>query len=209
MCCDVFDAAVKLINTERMWTLYLEALTELNQDTEHLPKYKHNLLLKALQEAHNAGCMPEKFYLQWLTNQKMMEQVYQQGLLRGPEVSNTLKTMYLEWIVLSRGIVAARKAYDVVSMQPPFSLELHTKMVELESLQPEQNLKQTRKCYELACDQFGRSTADVWIDYIKFEMKKGNAVNMASISWRATKTLNPIQCDIFLQEYSLLKMSMS
>jgi hypothetical protein len=32
-------------------------------------------------------------------------------------------------------------------------------MIELEGLQPDQNVKQERKCFELACDQFGRTNA--------------------------------------------------
>jgi hypothetical protein len=57
------------------------------------------------------------------------------------------------------GIIPARRVYDEISIIPPHCLEIHTKMAELESLQPEQNVKQTRKCYELACDQFGKTNA--------------------------------------------------
>lgn len=67
LCCEVYDAAVKQIKSDKMWSMYLDALVELNQDIEHLPRYKRNLLLSALQGAHSANYLPEKFYLQWVS----------------------------------------------------------------------------------------------------------------------------------------------
>jgi hypothetical protein len=55
------------------------------------------------------------------------------------------------------GIVEARKTYELLSIRPPLCLELHTKMAALESAQPDISLKCIRRCYEMACDQFGRS----------------------------------------------------
>jgi len=60
-------AVVKQLPTEKMWSLYLEMLLELNQDLTHLPKFKRNLLRDAFQGAHNAGCMQEKYYLLWVS----------------------------------------------------------------------------------------------------------------------------------------------
>ena len=65
-CCGVYTAIVKQLPTERMWSLYLEALLELNQDQIHLPKFKKNLLREAFQGAHSAGCLQEKYYLRWV-----------------------------------------------------------------------------------------------------------------------------------------------
>ena len=55
------------------------------------------------------------------------------------------------------GIVEARKMYELSSIRPPLCLELHTKMAALESIQPDISLKRVRRCYEMACDQFGNS----------------------------------------------------
>ena len=55
------------------------------------------------------------------------------------------------------GIVEARKMYELLSIRPPLCLELHTKMAALESIQPDISVKRVRRCYEMACDQFGRS----------------------------------------------------
>jgi hypothetical protein len=55
------------------------------------------------------------------------------------------------------GIVAARKMYESMSIQPPFCLELHARMAALESIQSNVNLKCVRRCHEMACDQFGKN----------------------------------------------------
>jgi hypothetical protein len=66
------------------------------------------------------------------------------------------------WINVT-GIVAARKVYESMSIQPPLCLELHTKMAALESVHPDMNPKHVRKCYEMACSQFGRTNVgELW-----------------------------------------------
>lgn len=62
---------------------------------------------------------------------------------------------FLFWI----GIVAARKVYESLSIRPPLCLELHTKMAALESVQPDISLKHVRRCYEMACNQFGSNNS--------------------------------------------------
>jgi len=42
-----------------------------------------------------------------------------------------------------------------MSITPPLSLQLHSRMIEIELQQAKVDAKQTRKCFELACNQFG------------------------------------------------------
>ncbi|XP_046403619.1 U3 small nucleolar RNA-associated protein 6 homolog isoform X2 [Ischnura elegans] len=148
-------------------------------------------------------------YTQARGNTDRVESLFQDALNRGPAIASALKPLYIEWLVLSKGIAAARKVYDQISVQPPLCLEMHTKMAYLEGLQPVVNLKHARKCFELACDQFGKSNTDVWMEYVKFEMHKGSPENITAIYWRAKKTLDSLQGDIFVSEFSLLKTGMS
>lgn len=53
--------------------------------------------------------------------------------------------------------MAARKVYEELSILPPFCWEMHSKMVALECMQPDINLKNVRRCYEIACTQFGKN----------------------------------------------------
>lgn len=285
-CCGVYVAVLKQLPTERMWSLYLEMVLELNQDLTYFPKFKKNLLRVAFQDAHSAGCMQEKYYLLWvdmLKSQKKfkkledvlreateripssvqlwqarlsyllskdedrlglavfqdatvhlgcdskaafplwelilqyyqtkdihkVEQMFQDGVIQGPAISLNLKPMYIEWLVLAKGIVAARKVYESLSIQPPLCLKLHTKMAALESIQPDMNPKHVRRCYEMACNQFGKSNTDVWMEYIKFEQERGDAKRVSEIYVRAVKSLDPVYTDSFVTEFSLLKTGMT
>ncbi|XP_069701593.1 U3 small nucleolar RNA-associated protein 6 homolog [Periplaneta americana] len=286
MCVGVYVAVAKQLPTEKMWSLYLEFLLELNQDQSSLPVFKQKLLRVAFETAHAAGCMQEKYYLLWvemLKSQgklkklqgvlrtataripssvelwqvrlcfylskdnekkaldvfkdattklgnsekaalhlwKMMlhyyqtkdihkvEQLFKDGIVQGPEISMPLKPMYIEWLALAKGIAAARKVYDQLSIQPPLCLGLHTKMASLESIQPDVMLKYVRKCHEMACDQFGKTNTEVWMEYVKFEQKKGDAQKVTDIYMRAVKNLDPEFTDTFISEFSLVKTGMT
>lgn len=286
LCCEVYEAVVKKLNTEKMWSLYLDTMLEANQDESHLPCYKKKLLKHALQGAHNAGKLQEKYYLHWIEmlqaagktkkvrdvlksatehipssaelwqlrlrfllsrdeetaaedvfqsalkhlgsdaesvlplwkiqlqycqtkSPAKTEALFERALVAPASIVTALRPMYLEWLCLSRGIRDARAAYDKLCLQPPLSLDLHTKMAALESMQTTAVMKQVRKCHENACSQFGKDNADVWMDYVKFEMKRGDPKNISNIYLRAVRHLEPIQADIFIHEFSLVKTCMA
>ncbi|XP_033333079.2 U3 small nucleolar RNA-associated protein 6 homolog isoform X1 [Megalopta genalis] len=133
------------------------------------------------------------------------EEVFQAALRGHPSVAQEIKPTYLEWLVLTKSIQAARKVYDELCLQPPFSIEMHKKMAELELMQPEMSLKCFRKCHDMTTLQFGKNNTNVWIDYIKFEMKYGDPAKVGDLHRRAVKTLEPGLTDSFISEYSLMK----
>ncbi|KAG8230908.1 hypothetical protein J437_LFUL002940 [Ladona fulva] len=171
--------------------LFSKAISKLGDVPEALPIWRLMLL-----------------YTQTGGDQAQVEALYQNALQSGPVIASAFKPLYLEWLVLTKGIIAARKVYDQISVLAPLCLELHTKMAHLETIQPKVIEKHVRKCYELACDQFGKSNADIWLDYIKFEMWKGSPENITTIYSRAVKMLDNLLGDIFTSEFSLLKTGM-
>ena len=66
-CDEVYQFAVKRIKTEEMWSMYLDCLIEINQDTSTLPNFKKKLLKSAYTHAHNASKLSEKHYLRWVS----------------------------------------------------------------------------------------------------------------------------------------------
>lgn len=75
-----------------------------------------------------------------------------------PAVVAALREMRLDAAYKSTGgIEAARKYYDGEVYQPPFSRDLHTKMLELERLESKVNPKRVRRIFEAASDQFGKT----------------------------------------------------
>ncbi|KOX78354.1 U3 small nucleolar RNA-associated protein 6 like protein [Melipona quadrifasciata] len=170
---------------EEAETVFSEAIQILREKS--LPLWKIKILYM------QAKC-PEK-----------TEQVFQAALQTKPTIIQEIKVIYLEWLVLTKNIQAARKIYDDLCLQPPFSLEMHRKMIELELMQPEVSLKHVRKCNEMSVLQFGKNNTSVWINYISFEMKHGDPINTGKLHERAVNTLEPVLTDSFISEFSLIK----
>lgn len=78
-------------------------------------------------------------------------------------------------------------------------------MAALELIQPEVCTQSARRPHETATMQFGKTSTEVWIDYILFEMKYGEPSKITDIHRRAIKTLDVLLSDIFSSEYSIIK----
>lgn len=63
---DVYEGAVKKLNTPKMWSFYLDHLMELNNDASSLPIFKGKLLRNAMEGALEAGHLAEKYFLHWI-----------------------------------------------------------------------------------------------------------------------------------------------
>nr|XP_003705650.1 PREDICTED: U3 small nucleolar RNA-associated protein 6 homolog [Megachile rotundata] len=172
-------------NEEEAEKLFPKAIQALGEKS--LPLWKMRIL-------HTQAICPEK-----------TEEIFQAALQGHSSIAQELKPTYMEWLVLTKSIQAARKIYDSLCLQPPFCLELHKKMIELELMQPNILLKNIRKCYDMSTLQFGRNNTSVWINYITFEMKHGDPKKVGEIHVRAVKTLEPALTDSFITEYSLIK----
>ncbi|RLU26381.1 hypothetical protein DMN91_000175 [Ooceraea biroi] len=123
--------------------------------------------------------------------------------LKKHQIVKAIKPTWLEWLVLTKGIRAARKAYDGNCLHNT-TLEFHKKMAMLESVQPEISVKHARRPYEMAKECFGKSEKAVWLDSIKFEMKHGDPKNVCEIHAKAVKGLDPNLTYSFIADYSLL-----
>lgn len=83
-CNEVYQAAVKRLKSETMWSLYIDCLIEINHDLSTLPNYKRKLLKNALLQGHQAKKLQEKYYLNWIdmlkgdkNDDKTNEKIYQ------------------------------------------------------------------------------------------------------------------------------------
>ncbi|KAL0276206.1 UNVERIFIED_CONTAM: hypothetical protein PYX00_003820 [Menopon gallinae] len=63
---DVYEGAVKKLNTPKMWSFYLDHLIELNNNSTSLTVFKSKLLRNALEGALAAGHLEEKYFLHWI-----------------------------------------------------------------------------------------------------------------------------------------------
>nr|BAN20997.1 hepatocellular carcinoma-associated antigen [Riptortus pedestris] len=139
-----------------------------------------------------------------MTDPSKGENLWKEGV-NNMAVGAALKGRYVEWLAVSRGILAARRAYETLAITPPFSLDLHVSMSRLEDAQPKLSLKHARMVYETALTQFGESNTDVWMWYVRFEEKYGEAKHVPQIYDRAMKTLKAHLVDVFVSEFNLNK----
>ncbi|XP_011883955.1 PREDICTED: U3 small nucleolar RNA-associated protein 6 homolog, partial [Vollenhovia emeryi] len=132
------------------------------------------------------------------------EESFQAALQSHILIARDIKPMWLEWLVLTKGICAARQAYKSLYLQPPTSLDFHKKMIALELMQPETMPKYVRRPYDIATMEFGTNDTAIWIDYIKYEMKHGDPKKASNIHQQAVKTLDRSLAYSFLADYSLI-----
>lgn len=92
-----------------------------------------------------------------LKNSPKIEETFKAGIQNKGNVAQMLKPLYLEWLVLNKGITEARKIFETSELQNPPCLEVFKMMGALEINQPECSHKHVRRCHELACSYFGKS----------------------------------------------------
>ncbi|XP_058799936.1 U3 small nucleolar RNA-associated protein 6 homolog isoform X2 [Phymastichus coffea] len=188
--------------SESLWQAKLQYL--LHSDQEELGEETFKKAIEILGENSISLWKLKLLHIQ-TKNPKLLEKFYQEALDNKSAISNYFKPLYIEWIALTKDIEVARKVYDKLCLTPPLCLELHRKMAVLEILQPEITLYNARKPHEMATSLFGRDNTDVWIKYIIFEMKHGEATKVSNIYDRAKKMLKPKLTDDFINEYSMIK----
>ena len=81
----------------------------------------------------------------------------------------------------------AREVYQKYSTLPPFCLEFHNKMLEVELDQGEGGL--VRTVLQRRCDQFGGREPGVWLEAARWEEEKGRPLEAARIVCRAETAL--------------------
>ncbi|KAK0173015.1 hypothetical protein PV328_006270 [Microctonus aethiopoides] len=184
-----------------LWHAKLEYLINAGQD--ELIEKEFNKAIETLKENALPIWRMKLLYVQAKHPNKVQD-VFQAAMQEQADVTREMNPAYIEWLVLTKGIQAARQAYSELNLQPPPCLELHKKMAALELIQPDICKQNARRPHELAALQFGKTNTDIWINYIIFEMKHGDPIKVADIHRRAVKTLEPALTDIFISEYSLI-----
>ncbi|EFN69487.1 U3 small nucleolar RNA-associated protein 6-like protein [Camponotus floridanus] len=139
-----------------------------------------------------------------IRSSKEAEENFRAALEVHPLIANGIRPIWLEWLVLTKGIRAAREEYKKLVLQPPNSLEFHMKMIALEYLQPEISLKHMRYVYDVMTHQFGAENMSIWIDYCSFEMKHGDPKKPGEIYKRAINVLNRNLIETFMEDYGIL-----
>ncbi len=119
------------------------------------------------------------------------EEMLTKAAVSYPKVAPSLRALLLDRIFTERGLEAARQMYDAEAYAPPFGMELHAKMIELERMDEKKSIdvKRVRKAFECATDQFGGEDPAVWADLVAFEATHGKGKRVAAVRNRAITAL--------------------
>lgn len=146
------------------------------------------------------------------SSEDYINSIYQDAIKQPEEISSVLKPQYMQWLVLTKGMDAARQVYLKLCVEKPYCKELHEEMSKLESTAIASNYTAWEKVHKLATEQFGEVDVDVWINYIKFYLcnnKKVQNINdcVQRIYKQAENKLPNVLMFEFIEKYKKLMES--
>jgi hypothetical protein len=122
-------------------------------------------------------------------------------------VSVPMSLRYIEWLLMSDGIQAARKLYRRLLSSRPVALEVYQTCVKIEQAQESKDVKCIRALYEAAVLDHGSSNPGLWLEYIKSELSfEGGVTRVSSLYWRAKKNLHGSLVSTFVTQHSLINI---
>lgn len=119
-----------------------------------------------------------------------------------PNVAAVVKPTLLRAFHKIGGISLARSVYKSMAISPPFSLELHEAMIDLENSKILE-MKNIKYIHELSTQQYGKSNPDVWVRYVEFLLKY-DPKNCTLLYNRACSTLKSESVKMFINKYTEL-----
>ncbi|XP_068117586.1 U3 small nucleolar RNA-associated protein 6 homolog [Hyperolius riggenbachi] len=134
------------------------------------------------------------------------EAMYEKLVLK-PAVTRTMKVKYLDWAYRTQGYKKAKKVFSSLHENRPFSEDFFQKMIAIEKEQERSKMDSLREYYERALREFGSTSPDLWLSYIKEELShpQGKPENCGAIHWRAMKVLEGENVETFVNKYTLLQ----
>ncbi|XP_040856905.1 U3 small nucleolar RNA-associated protein 6 homolog [Ochotona curzoniae] len=187
-----------------MWQMRLQVLI----DSEN-PAVAE-LVEEAFLHLKPQACVP--LWVSWAEwsegakSQEDTEAVFKKAVsaVMGPD-SVPLKEKYLDWAYRSGGYKKARAVFKSLQENRPFSVDFFRKMIQFEKEQESCKMANLREFYERALREFGSTDSDLWMDYIKEELKHplGRPENCGQIYWRAMKMLQGESAELFVAKHAM------
>ncbi|XP_055641974.1 U3 small nucleolar RNA-associated protein 6 homolog [Toxorhynchites rutilus septentrionalis] len=189
------------------WELYLNYLVRNDATTDEIEFFFARSLQQCTTNPLPLWKARFQCYNTRLELSDKLEQMLKEAIVQTAPISNHFQPRYLEFVTDSQDINSARKAYQELQKACAPCLDLHKKMAELESIQPQPDISHWRICHENATQYFGTTSVEVWIDYIKFELSNGSPKNMQSLYERAKARLDADLVGEFVTGYELLRVN--
>ncbi|XP_055371076.1 U3 small nucleolar RNA-associated protein 6 homolog [Condylostylus longicornis] len=133
-----------------------------------------------------------------------LDSIYNEVCKETAEDFLNFRVDYLEYTALVKeDFELTRKLYDELTLLSPAVLTLHETMAYLESTQLKPNIARWRKCYENATNLFGKSSIQIWLNYLRFERDHGNPKQLTILFERAKQSLDAELVVNFVSDYQL------
>lgn len=192
-------------NSTKLYVLHLTYLAKKESPANEVEEIFKKAISICTEDLLSLWTVRFQYYHTRTDLPKMLEQTFKDAIVQPPPISTHFQPLYLEFLVVTRNIDAARKKYLEIQKNCAPCLELHRKMSQLESIQAQPNIENWRKCHENASHFFGTASIDVWIDFLAFERDHGSPRNMQPVFERAKTRLDSDLVAGFVTEYELLK----
>uniref|UniRef100_A0A8D8B5S7 U3 small nucleolar RNA-associated protein 6 homolog n=1 Tax=Culex pipiens TaxID=7175 RepID=A0A8D8B5S7_CULPI len=189
----------------KLWVLHLTFLAKQEAPASEIEDIFKKALVNCTEDLLSLWTVRFQYYHTRTDLPKALEQTFKDAIVQPPTIASHFQPLYLEFLVVTRNIDAARKKYLEIQKNCAPCLELHRKMSQLESIQAQPNVDHWRKCHENASHFFGTDNIDVWIDFLAFERDHGSPRNMQPVFERAKARLDADLVAGFVTEYELLK----
>eukprot|EP00794_Sanderia_malayensis_P009213 gene9213-10187_t len=203
---EVLSRAVKIFPTASLYERLLTLSSEQIDDIEAVNKEFEDCLEK-LEKSESLPVWKLWINVSSVRNPQGVKAIYEKLLLSSKNIVEFGRLSYLQWIYENEGLKSARKAFKRLCNACPLTLEFIKKKLDIESQQEVPSVKEIRKAHETALTEFGKSSTDCWLDYVKFELKQAaTAVDTVNrLYWRAMKTLGGEYVGDFVEKYNLLQ----
>jgi len=188
---EVLEAVlVKYPSHQDFWRLKLEHDLQNGEFRQAIEGAHKNLSNQDLARLWNR-------FMEVMTRLNRMEDAYQYLEEMAAEINLAfLRVLYLDRSY-EKGIDKARMVYKRFQLLPPFSCDLHKNILTYELEQKKVDREEVRKIYEIYSQQFGEEEIQIWLDWIKFEEKFGNIMEVPNIVCRAESRLKPDKVNKF------------
>lgn len=203
---EILSKSVQSLPIVSLYERYLSMKKEFSDDWSAL-NIEFETCIKKLEKTES---LP--IWKLWLStcldkNPESANEVFEKSLSSSKDVAEFGRLQYLKWTCNKTGIKAARKIFKRLRLVCPLTQDLIQCAIELELQQENPHITQVRKLHELAVDEFGKTSSECWLEFIKFELKQtGTAVaNAGGVYWRALKMLDSKHVGEFVDAYTLLQ----
>ncbi|XP_074647979.1 U3 small nucleolar RNA-associated protein 6 homolog [Tubulanus polymorphus] len=201
--CDVATTSTsKHVKSVKLWHMRLTLLIKTENAAELIEDtFNKSIDCTDLQQQATLWKLMNDWYR--MTASPKIIDFFESGLLKNREISEPLKEWYLGWCSAT-GIKKTRKLYQRLSHLKPVSLAFYRRYIDIEMSQEPQKMNYLRQVFEDAINDYGKDDIDIWLDYIRLELRhpEGNPSNSSKLHWRAMKSLDDALTESFTKEYT-------